>query len=155
MKLSGRFPAIVDSYDQTTRECLIKIPFLTDDSEQLLLADIEYPIGDKFNNTEIEILTGDEVWIAFIGGDSRYPIITGYRNPKIGNAIDWRKFHHKNIEISANEIAKITAKELIIDANISITGTVTNNGINISSTHIHPQGADSAGNSQQNTGTPK
>ena len=37
---------------------------------------------------------------------------------------------------------------------MDITGQVTNNGVDISSTHTHPQAADSDGDSQQNTGTP-
>jgi hypothetical protein len=37
---------------------------------------------------------------------------------------------------------------------MDITGPVTNNGVDISSTHTHPQAADSDGDSQENTGTP-
>ena len=37
---------------------------------------------------------------------------------------------------------------------VDITGPVTNNGVDISSTHTHPQAADSDGDSQENTGTP-
>ncbi len=69
-------------------------------------AEIEYPIGDKSragtNTTEIEITPGDTVWVAFIGGDPRYPIITGYRNPQSGNSADWRRWHHANIELIAD-----------------------------------------------------
>lgn len=42
-----------------------------------------------------------------------------------------------------------------INGNVSTTGTLQNNGTNVGSTHTHPQGADSAGNSQQNTGSPQ
>ena len=37
---------------------------------------------------------------------------------------------------------------------VDITGTLTNNGTNVGSTHTHPQSNDSAGNSQANTGNP-
>ena len=72
---------------------------------------MEYPAGDKSAHdkfaTEIEFLTGDTVWLSFIGGDSRYPIITGYRNPNTGNGIDWRRFHHANIELLADETIRL------------------------------------------------
>ena len=71
-------------------------------------AEIEYPIGDKSRlgkwETEIEILPEDTVWVDFIGGDPRYPVITGWRNPQAGNSLDWRRWHHKNIEHVTDEI---------------------------------------------------
>lgn len=36
-----------------------------------------------------------------------------------------------------------------------VGGTITHDGINIGKTHVHPQGPDSAGNTQQNTGGPQ
>lgn len=106
--MPGRYPAIVKSYDQSRRTCRIEMPGLTDGGDVLPEAEIEYSIGDKSRDgsftTEIEILPGDTVWIAFIGGDARYPIITGYRNPQAGNSVDWRRWHHKNIELLATEI---------------------------------------------------
>lgn len=101
--MPGRYPAIVRTYDQKRRTCRIEIPGLTDGGELLPEAEIEYPIGDKSRagqyETELEILPGDTVWISFIGGDPRYPIITGYRNPQAGNSADWRRYHHKNAEV--------------------------------------------------------
>ena len=41
-----------------------------------------------------------------------------------------------------------------ITGNLSVTGTMTNAGTDIGATHTHPQGNDSAGDSQVNTGTP-
>lgn len=103
----GRYPAIVRSYDAQKRTCRIEIPGLTDGGDVFPEAEIEYPIGDKSCHgsypTEIEILPGDTVWIAFEGGDPRYPIITGYRNPQSGNAVEWRRWHHKNIEMIGDE----------------------------------------------------
>lgn len=104
---AGRYPAVVKEYDQETRTCRVEIPGLTDGADVLPLAEIEYPIGDKSAagdySTELEILEGDTVWIAFIGGDPRFPIITGYRNPQTGNSADWRRIHHANIEQVADE----------------------------------------------------
>lgn len=100
--MAGRYPAVVQSYNQSKRTCRISIPGMTDGGDVLPEAEIEYPIGDKSrsgaNATELEITAGDTVWVAFIGGDPRYPIITGYRNPQAGNSADWRRIHHKNIE---------------------------------------------------------
>ena len=42
-----------------------------------------------------------------------------------------------------------------INGNIGVTGTMQNDGTNVGRTHTHPQGNDSAGDSQQNTGRPQ
>ena len=108
--MSGRYPALVKSYDPARRTCRIEIPGLTDGGDVMPEAEIEYPIGDKAkggNATEIAILAGDLVWVSFIGGDPRYPIITGYRNPQAGNATDWRRWHHKNLEILGDGTIRI------------------------------------------------
>ncbi|PTQ86851.1 hypothetical protein [Nitrosomonas ureae] len=148
-KMPGRYPAIVKSYDQDRRTCRIEIPGVTDGADVFPEAEIEYPIGDKArsgaNTTEIEILPGDTVWIAFIGGDSRYPIITGYRNPQVGNSIDWRRFHHANIEITADGMVKLNAETVEINAaNVIVNGdtavvgsSLTHNDVNVGSTHTH------------------
>lgn len=104
--MPGRYPAIVKTYSQARRTCRVEIPGLTDGGDVLPEAEIEYPIGDKSragaNTTEIEITPGDTVWVAFIGGDPRYPIVTGYRNPQAGNSADWRRWHHANMELLAD-----------------------------------------------------
>lgn len=111
--MPGRYPAIVKTYNQARRTCRIEIPGLTDGGDVLPEAEIEYPIGDKSragtNTTEIEITPGDTVWVAFIGGDPRYPIITGYRNPQSGNSADWRRWHHANMELLADTLMKLIA----------------------------------------------
>ncbi|PIQ55379.1 MAG: hypothetical protein COW02_03475 [Comamonadaceae bacterium CG12_big_fil_rev_8_21_14_0_65_59_15] len=118
--MPGRYPAIVKTYDQARRTCRIEIPGLTEGADVLPEAELEYPIGDKsragVNPTEIEITPGDTVWVAFIGGDARYPIITGWRNPQAGNSVDWRRFHHKNMEFLADGTMRLTvgASEIIL-----------------------------------------
>lgn len=103
----GRWPAIVREYDKVKRLCRVEIPGLTDGCEVFPWAEIEYPIGDKSRGseyaTEIEILPDDAVWVAFVGADSRNPIITGWRLPREDNDVDWRRWHHKNVEIVADE----------------------------------------------------
>lgn len=122
----GRYPAIVRSYDQARRTCRVEIPGLTDGGDVLLEAEILYPIGDKSRigdySTEIEILPGDTVWISFIGGDARYPVIDGYRNPQSGNSIDWRQWHHKNIRMIADVVMQLIAQgEILIQSDAKIT----------------------------------
>ncbi|WP_293006037.1 hypothetical protein [Nitrosomonas sp.] len=148
-QMPGRYPAIVKSYDQDRRTCRIEIPGVTDGADVFPEAEIEYPIGDKArsgaNATEIEILPGDTIWIAFIGGDSRYPIITGYRNPQSGNSTDWRRFHHANIELTADgmmklnaETVEINATNVIVNGNTAVVGSsLTHNEVNVGSTHTH------------------
>lgn len=100
--LFGTYPAIIKSYDQARRTCRIEIPGITDGGDVLPEAEILYPIGDKSRQgqyeTELEIIGSETVWIQFIGGDPRFPIIIGNRNPQVGNSADWRRYHHKNYE---------------------------------------------------------
>jgi hypothetical protein len=140
--LAGRYPAVVRSYDAQTRTCRVEIPGITDNADTFPLAEIEYNIGDKSkvgpNATEIEILPEDTIWVSFIAGDARYPIITGYRNPKSGNSVDVRRIHHANIELLATTALKIKAANINIEGNVAITGgTLTHQGKDVGSTHKH------------------
>jgi len=124
--MPGRYPAIVRSYNQSRRTCRIEILGLTDGGDVLPEAEIEYSIGDKSCSgqfaTEIEILPGDTVWIAFIGGDPRYPIITGYRNPQTSNSVDWRVWHHKNMKAFADILMQfIAGGDVLIQSGTKIT----------------------------------
>lgn len=66
-----------------------------------------------------------------------------------------------NVSVQASGQVDVTAPTINlngavnINGNTSITGTLTNNGANVGSTHTHQQAADSAGNSQQNVGAPQ
>ena len=126
--LTGKWPAVIISYDADSRTCVVSIPGQTDGAESGLVAEIEYPIGDKSRHatmTEIEILPGDKVWVEFIQGDPRYPLITGWRNPTRGNSKDWRRWHHANVEILADRQMRLIAGEKILlqvgNSNITIT----------------------------------
>jgi hypothetical protein len=109
----GRFPAVVKKYDAEKRMCRVEIPGITGDSsdiESLPWAEIEYPIGDKSRKippTEIDIIPDDPVWVDFINADQRYPIITGWRNPRRGNSEDWRRWRHDNVEIIARDAIRL------------------------------------------------
>lgn len=98
------WPAEVVSYDAAKRQCRIKIPGITDGSPELPIAEIAQSLGDMSEKTEIEILPGDRVWIMFAQGDPRFPVITWYRAKNVGNRLDWRRWHHKNMELLFDEV---------------------------------------------------
>ena len=135
--MPGRYPAIVKSYDQARRTCRIEIPGITDGGDVLPEAEIEYPVGDKSRSgqyeTELEILPDDTVWIAFIGGDPRYPIITGYRNPQAGNSLDWRRYHHKNYELLTDVMMHFESQETIKADAAKLAEVTSGETINIDS----------------------
>lgn len=152
-QLLGPHPAVVASYDKNTRTCRVQIPGVTDGGRSLPEAEIMYPLGDKpkpvgdaskngGKATEIEILNGDAVWVEFIRGDPRYPLITGHRCANVGNTFDTRRINHKKIELAAevnlrlvvgggdtviealgNQV-KITTPKLIIKGAVEIEGSV-------------------------------
>ena len=139
--MPGRYPAIVKSYNQARRTCRIEIPGLTDGGDVLPEAEIEYSIGDKSragaNETEIEITPGDTVWVAFIGGDPRYHIITGYRNPQAGNSADWRRWHHKNMELLADALMNLIARgDVLIKSGSHVTVQAPSAMVQADDTHV-------------------
>ncbi len=144
----GLMPAEVDSIDREARTARVRIPGLTDGATELPEAQFCNPVGDKSEHTEIRILPGDRVWLAFEGGDPRYPVIVGYRPRNQENGIDWRRFEHANFQfdadgtfiinagrnvvinaaearVNASEKATVTSPELLVDsANSKFTGAV-------------------------------
>jgi phage gp45-like len=127
----GLMPAEIDSIDREARIARVRIPGLTDGATELPEAEFCNSIGDKSEHTEIRIKAGDRVWLAFVGGDPRYPVVVGYR-PKNGeNGIDWRRFEHANFEFTADKEIILTAgTKLTINApevavNASTSATVT------------------------------
>lgn len=123
MNLSSRIPGIVHSVDRARREVRVQIPGLTDGASQFPLAEVEYPVGDKSEHTEIRIVPGDRVWLAFENGDPRYPIITGFRAKHTGNDLYWRRFHHENHEREAlaGDIKDIATQDIKSEAGRDIT----------------------------------
>ncbi len=109
--LFGKYPAVVRVYDREPRLVHVEIEGMSNGSDEHPIAQIQYPIGDKAKHTEIRILEGDLVWVEFERGDPRYPIITGYRNANEGNVIEFRRWHHENIESDADKTQKHTAGE--------------------------------------------
>lgn len=78
-------------------------------------------------------------------------IMTGYTIA--GEDSDAMVIQNKSgsVKISLNQSRiKMTAPDVEI-----VSSTLTHNGVNVGDTHVHPQGADSAGNAQQNTDGPQ
>lgn len=138
--LSGKWPGVVESYDADSRTCVVSIPGITDGAGTGLIAEIEYSIGDKSRHgtqTEIEILAGDKVWLEFIQGDPRYPLITGWRNPTRGNSVGWRRWHHQNAQILTDAEMRINSNGLVhIQAANSITLQVGGSTITLTPAEI-------------------
>lgn len=103
------YPAVVKSVDRAKREVRVEIPGITDGADVFPIAEVEYPIGDRSEQTEIRILAGDRVWVEFIGGDQRYPLIRSFRAKHVDNEPDTRRWAHDNIELTADQEYKLTA----------------------------------------------
>lgn len=123
MKLSNYTPGFVREVDAARRLCRVEIPGVTDGADVLPLAMLSYPIGDKSEHTEIRIVPGDRVWLDFVNGDPRFPIITGFRPKETDNALAWRRWHHDNIELQADDDLKLlaTAGNLLAQAGVNVT----------------------------------
>lgn len=122
------YPAVIKSYDAARRRVRIEMVGMTDGDTLLPESELMYSLGDKSKHTEIEIQSGDTVWVDFMANDPRYPIIMGYRNPEHGNSLAWRKWHHSNIEIAAEGEMILKGRSLKLEfATIETTGTTTNN----------------------------
>lgn len=118
----GLMPAEVDSIDREARIARVRIPGLTDGATELPEAQFCNPVGDKSEHTEIRINVGDPVWLAFVGGDPRYPVIVGFRPRQQENGIDWRRFEHANFQFDADNtfIINAAAKVIVNTANVEV-----------------------------------
>jgi hypothetical protein len=130
--MHGLWPGVVYSYDPDKRTCRVSIEGLTAGSGVLPEAVFCNPLGDRAGDTEIRILSGDLVWLMFECGDPRFPVIMGYRTPRTGNPKDWRRWHHKNIELIAESTFLITLGATTI--------TVTDGLVDINATDTRLRG---------------
>lgn len=94
------------------------------------MAEIEYPVGEDSRLTEREMLAGDLVWVTFIAGDSRYPLITGYRNPRVGNVSGIRRLHQQTVKVLADGTLHLQGASITIEGgSVNLNGTTKINGI--------------------------
>lgn len=122
--MNGLWPAVVVSYDGDKRSARVKIAGMTDGSQAMPEAVFNNPLGDCAETTEIRVKAGDPVWVMFECGDPRYPIITGYRTPRKGNPVSWRRWAHDNIEITADGKMVFNATDVVWNISGSETRTV-------------------------------
>ena len=172
MPLGNYIPGFIESYDGNTRRARVSIPSITDGCEVFPEAEFVYSIGFRTEDTELRILPGDRVWLDFVNGDHRYPMIIGYRTLGSDNLIDTFRVRQTNVELIADQdmLLKATAGDVLIqagttltlrcssivlDGNVSITGTLDvdgkitgsggisttglseNNGVRNGSNHTH------------------
>ncbi|WP_439254432.1 hypothetical protein [Pseudomonas monteilii] len=100
--LPSLVPAFVRAVDRDRREIRVEIPPYTDGANEWPIAEMCYPIGDDSPNTEIRVVVNMPVWVAFRGGDERYPIIMGHRPVNVGNEVGTRRWNHDNFELNAD-----------------------------------------------------
>lgn len=108
----SRWPAVVVSYDRPGRQCVVSMEGITDGATGLI-AEIEQNLGDRSPDTEIRIKPGDLVWVDFLAGDPRYPIITGFRARNQQNMVGTRHWEHENFTLVADETQAFTAGQSI------------------------------------------
>jgi hypothetical protein len=167
VQLSNYTPGFVVSYDAVKRLARVRVPGLTDGADTFPEAMLCYPLGDKSEHTDIRILAGDRVWLDFVNGDPRFPIIVGFRPKETDNAMNWRRLHHQNTELQAdtdihlfatggkvhvlsNGQTLVEANEVVLRAgtiklegntevigNLAVSGTMTNAGTNVGRLHTH------------------
>lgn len=101
--MSRKLPATIHSVDRERHEVRVEIPGITDGGDAYPIAEIEYPLGDRSADTEIRVKEGDLVWVEFINGDDRYPLVTGSRQKRRNNMVGTRHFEHDNIQTIADE----------------------------------------------------
>lgn len=145
MRMSNYTPGFVESYDPAKHQARVSWPGMTG-VQPFPKAELLLPIGCAASSSDFYIQPGDRVWLDFVNGDPRFPIIQGYRAPETDNAVDVRRLVHLGIElealdgdvvIKASGNVVIQATKLIVEADIESTGTVKNNSKNIGSTHGH------------------
>lgn len=109
----SRTPAVVVSYTPKAKTCEIDLPGLTDGAGARLICEIELAIGDRGEDTEIRIRPGDKIWVDFINGDPRYPIMTGFRAQQDVNMVGTRHWEHANFTVIADDTVLIQAGKSI------------------------------------------
>lgn len=137
--LPSLMPAFVRSVadNRKRREIRVEIAPYTDGASEWPIAEMCYPIGDDSTNTEIRVVEGMPVWVAFRGGDERYPIIMGHRPVNKGNEQSTRRWNHDHFEFNADVNYTVNAGEnVVINAGTKITLVVGGSAFTITAAEI-------------------
>lgn len=119
------------------REIRVEIPPYTDGASEWPIAEMCYPIGDDSTNTEIRVVVDMPVWVAFRGGDERYPIIMGHRPVNTGNEQSTRRWNHDNFELNADMNYTLNAgQNVVIKAGSKIILEVDGSTLTIDASQI-------------------
>ncbi|NDY89700.1 hypothetical protein [Ideonella livida] len=102
-------PGEIASVDQVRRVVRVRIPGITDGAEVYPEADLCYPLGERPDLSEIRLMPGDPVWLDFVRGNPKYPVVIGYRCPQAGNAQGVRRVQHDQIEMKADSALLVEA----------------------------------------------
>lgn len=137
----GKWPAVLVSYDGASRTAQVAIPGMTDGGDTTLTAQLEYSLGDHSDFTEYRLLDNALVWVEFLGGDSRRPIITGYRNPQVGNEVGWRRWSQANFETNADAEYHVNAGSHIVLHVGGTTLTIADGQVTVDATQATFTGA--------------
>lgn len=145
--LPSLVPGFVESVEDNRESRIIRVSFspYTDGASEWPEAQMCYPMGDDSDNTEIRIVTGKPVWLAFLGGDPRCPIIMGARPIQSGNEQSTRRWNHDNFELNADQDYTLNAGQTITlqagqQINLVVGGstvTVTPDSVSIKSGTIN------------------
>jgi hypothetical protein len=129
--LPSYLPGFVEAVTDNRQRREIRVSFAphTDGATEWPIAEMCYPMGDDSRGTEIRIVVGMPVWLAFRGGDERYPIIVGNRPVNSGNEQSTRRWNHDNFEFNADEVVTINAGTAIRLVVGGTTYTLTPDGI--------------------------
>ncbi|QIB08979.1 hypothetical protein GZ982_29975 (plasmid) [Pseudomonas fluorescens] len=152
-------PGFVEEVTDNRQRREIRVSFspYTDGASEWPVAELCNPLGDDSTDTEIRMLPGMPVWLAFRNGDGRYPIIVGNRPVNTGNEQSTRRWNHDNFEFNTDQVFTINAGAKIefivggtslvltpasiaaIASALSVQGPVTQTGGDITSDGISVQ----------------
>lgn len=146
------------------------ISFAVNAHKQNLTAFPSHPTTRRKNMKEWEFATGNQKTGAetFYDDNGDLNILTPGGNVVIDSSGDVTITSVGNVTVTCDTLdatattsATVTSASISLVGNVSITGnlavtgTMLNAGVNVGGTHVHPQGVDSAGDTQQNTGVPQ
>lgn len=143
------------------------------DIPQLINVPVNFPSGGGYSLT-FPVSAGDEVLIVFceraiddwyINGGVQTPttrrlhslsdavVIPGIKSR--GNAIGSFNSSEAELRDESGSVKISLGSTITITGDTEITGALTNNGVNVGSTHIHTQANDTGGDVQQPTSVPR